>query len=142
MNQMFRRREGTGAMYADNRRRAPRSLVRHKRRSGMFRGPNRDRPWAQESDDPEPLDHVDLAQLIVAARQVASTLLGLLEDVGGYMQKCRRTRQSMAPEVMADMGDLLDWYLVLYTIGLIDRQGRWLAGDLLGREVFPPSTGR
>ena len=126
---MFRRREGTGALYADNRRRAPRSTIRRTSRiSGMARGSNTQRPWLQEGDpESTDLEHVDLPELIEATRVAAGMLLELLEDVGAYVQRCRRWRQPMTPAVAADMGDLLDWYVVLFTVGIVDRQGVWLA---------------
>lgn len=126
MKQMFRRREGTGGMYADNRRRPQRSVRRMPRKSGMMRGDNRQRPWMQEGGDIV-LDDIDLARLIEAATSAAGHLLDLLEDVGRYVQKCRRWRQRIPADVLKDMGDVLDWYLVLFTVGLVDRQGVWLA---------------
>lgn len=124
---MFRRREGTGAMYADNRRRSPRNgLRRAERTSTMQRASNRDRPWMQDAPEPEALDAIDLAQLLEAARSPGHVLLGLLQDVGTYVQRCRRQRQRMPREVLEDMADLLDWYLVLYTVGLCDSRGVWL----------------
>lgn len=127
MHVMFRRREGTGAMYADNRRRAPRSVLRRgPRRSAMSRGPNSERPWMKETDDAEALETVDLPQLIEAVGAGTHVLLDLLQDVGGYVHKCKRWRQRMPAEVVTDMADLLDWYVVLYTVGLIDSRGVWL----------------
>jgi hypothetical protein len=126
MKQMFRRREGTGGMYADNRRRPPRAVRRLPRKSSMMRGDNRQRPWLQEGEDIS-LDHIDLAQLVQAATTAAGQLLDLLEDVGRYLQRCRRWRQRIPGDVLKDMGDVLDWYLVLFTVGLVDRQGVWLA---------------
>lgn len=131
---MFRRREGTGALYADNRRRAPRSTIRRTARvSGMTRDSNTQRPWQLESDaDALSLDHVSIADLIEATRLAAGILLELLEDVGAHVQRCRRWRKLMSPAVIEDMGDLLDWYVVLFTVGVIDRQGVWLANRSLG----------
>lgn len=134
---MFRRREGTGALYADNRRRAPRSPIRRsERQSAMPRGTNVLRPWLQEepvlggwSAETLPhLDTADLSQLVEATRAAAGILFELLEGVGEYLQRCRRRREPLDAAVVAEMGDLLDWYIVLFTVGVVDRRGVWLAG--------------
>lgn len=126
MKQMFRRRQGTGGMYADNRRRPPRTLRRMPRKSNMPRADNSLRPWMQEGDE-FPIGTIDLQRVLEAAHAAAGQLLELLEDVGRYVQRCRRWRQRIPADVLKDMGDVFDWYVVLFTVGLVDRQGVWLA---------------
>lgn len=82
-----------------------------------------------EADDAVDLSHVDLQRVLAAAQAAAGQLLDLLEDCGKYVQRCRRLRQRIPGDVMSDMGDLLDWYVVLFTVGMVDRQGVWLAED-------------
>jgi hypothetical protein len=126
---LFRVRQGTGQLYRDNRPRLPRSAIRRMPRgaSPFPRKSNRERPWAQEgADEPMELDHVELAELIEAAQQAAHALIDLLHDVGSFVQRCKRQRQRLPREVLEDMGDLLDWYLVLHTVGLVDSRGVWL----------------
>ena len=122
---MIRRRHGTGALYADNLGRAPRSAVRRLARgkSAFPRAQTKDRPWAQTDDIPA---HVELAEFAAAAVKSAAMLMELLRDVGAWMQHCRRWREPLPRDVVVEMGELLDWYLVLYTVGLIDSRGAWL----------------
>ncbi len=115
-------------MYADNRHRPTRSLRRLPRKSGMPRADNSKRPWMQEGDEFPP-GPIDLQRVLEAAHAAAGQLLDLLEDVGRYVQRCRRWRQRIPADVMLEMGDVFDWYVVLFTVGLVDRQGVWLAAE-------------
>ena len=133
---LIRIRSGTGQFYADNRRRLPRSAVRRMPRgaSGFPRGDNQKRPWlAETADEPVPLANVSLDEIIAAARQAAHLLIDLLQDVGSYVQRCRRRREPMPREIVDDMGDLLDWYLVLHAVGVVDSRGVWLADSWWNR---------
>lgn len=77
----------------------------------------------QMEDVPE---HVDLAEIAEAATQAAGMLLELLRDVGGWVQHARRWREPLPREIVVELGELLDWYVVLYTVGLVDSRGVWL----------------
>ncbi len=129
MTDMFRRRVGTGALYSNNRLRLPQSGFRRlPRRRASMRGSNSPRPWQMTDEPPLDLANVDFAQVASAARGHAQgqVLLDLLRDVGEFLQKCRRARARLHPAVAADMGDMLRWFLVLFTIGAVDSKGRWL----------------
>lgn len=131
MSQMFRRRSGTGTMYADNSAR-PAKNRRGKRRTRMQRGDNRDRAWAQEDDPNDPLLHpADMETLLAVAREAAESLMDLLREVGGWVVRSQRWRQPLPREIVQELGDLLDWYLILHTIGLVDRRGVWLGEPLV-----------
>lgn len=112
-------------MYVDNLGRAPRSSVRRlpRGKSKFPRGSNTDRPWMRADRVPE---HVDLESIAKAATQVAGMLLELLRDVGTWVEHCRRWREPLPHDVTDELGELIDWYLILYTVGLIDRRGAWL----------------
>ncbi len=122
---LIRRRSGTGALYADNLGRVPRSSVRRlpRGKSQFPRAETKDRPWMQTDDVP---DHVELAEIAQAAAKAAGMLLELLRDVGAWVQHCRRWREPLPKEVVNELGELLDWYVVLYTVGLVDSRGAWL----------------
>ena len=122
---MIRRRAGTGVLYADNLGRVPRSSVRKlPRAASQFpRGENKKRAWMQSDDVPS---HVEFAEIAEAAMQAAGLLLELLRDIGMWVQHCRRWREPLPREVVNELGELLDWYFVLYTIGLVDSRGAWL----------------
>ena len=122
---MIRRRHGTGALYADNLGRAPRSSVRRlpRGKSQFPRGETKDRPWMQTDEVPE---HVDFAEIAEAAAKATGMLLELLRDIGAWVQHCRRWREPLPRDVVNELGELLDWYFVLYTVGLVDSRGAWL----------------
>ena len=63
---LIRRRSGTGALYADNLGRVPRSSVRRlpRGKSPFPRAETKDRPWMQTDDVPE---HVAFAEIAEAA---------------------------------------------------------------------------
>lgn len=112
-------------MYADNVGRAPRSAVRRlpRGKSKFPRGSNTDRPWMRGDRVPE---SVELQEIASAATEVAGMLLELLRDVGTWVQHARRWREPVPRDVVEQLGELLDWYVILYTVGLIDRRGVWL----------------
>ena len=122
---LIRRRSGTGALYADNLGRVPRSSVRRlpRGKSQFPRVPTNERPWMQGDEVP---DHVELAEIAAAAVKAAGLLMELLRDVGAWVQHCRRWREPLPREVRDELGELLDWYMVLYTVGLVDSRGAWL----------------
>ena len=122
---LIRRRTGTGALYADNLGRVPRSAVRRlpRGKSHFPRVPKNERPWMQSDKVP---DHVELREIAAAATKAAGMLLELLRDVGAWVQHCRRWRERLPREVVGELGELLDWYMVLYTVGLVDSRGAWL----------------
>ena len=125
MHPLIRRRQGTGTLYQDNRGRVPRSSVRRLPRtpSTFPRGQNQHRAWQQTSDAP---DHVHFAEFARAAQEATSLLLDMLREVGAWVQRCRRWREPLPPDFVGELGELLDWYLVLYTVGLVDSRGVWL----------------
>lgn len=112
-------------MYADNLGRAPRSAIRRlpRGKSQFPRTSNRNRPWMRQDDVPE---HVDLHEFLEAAGEAAGMLLELLREVGMWVQRCKRWREPLPREVVQELGELLDWYFILYTVGLIDSRGAWL----------------
>ena len=77
----------------------------------------------QTDDVPE---HVNLAEIAAAAVHATGLLLELLRDIGAWVQHCRRWREPLPKDVVGELGELLDWYFVLYTVGLVDSRGAWL----------------
>ncbi len=71
-------------------------------------------------------EHVELAEIAEAATKAAGMLLELLRDIGAWVQHCRRWREPLPRDVVVELGELLDWYFVLYTVGLVDSRGAWL----------------
>ena len=122
---LIRRRSGTGGLYSDNLGRVPRSSVRRlpRGKSQFPRAATKDRPWMQNDEVP---DHVELAEIAEAAAKAAGLLIELLRDVGMWVQHCRRWREPLPRDVVGELGELLDWYFVLHTVGLVDSRGAWL----------------
>lgn len=126
---MFRIRTGTGALYADNGPRRP-ILDQGQRRSRHPRLPNRSRPWALEEGPAPPMD---LAALQAQTRDVAGEMLQLMREVGAVISVCLRRRERLPPAFAAQESEAVGWFFVLYTLGLLDRQGHWL-GPALGTD--------
>ena len=126
---LFRTRTGTGALYADNRERQL-PVGQSQRRSRHLRLPNRGRMWALEEGPPPA---VDLAALQSRTRSIASEMLLMMRDVGALITLCLRRREPLPAGFLLHEHEALGWYLVLYTIGLLDRQGHWL-GPALGTD--------
>ena len=92
----------------------------------MARGNNRQRAW-MDGGFPGPVtaspDMSDLQGWLTHLASVAHGLLDAVREVGHDVQRCRRLRQAMPQEVLKHHGDALDWYIVLWVVGVIDRQG-------------------
>lgn len=127
MHPMFRTRTGTGALYCDNQQR-PQRHDRTPRRSRHPRVANGGRPWAQQD---EPLAPLEFAELQAQSQAVAAEMLALMAEIGQHVSDCLRRRKPLDPDLLRYDGEALDWYLVLYTLGLLDRQGHWL-GPAIG----------
>jgi hypothetical protein len=119
-------RTGTGTLYTDNsiRDRAG-QFPRTARRGRFSRLPNHDRLWVQGDEGPIQLDWKGLVTQML--REVGD-LLDLMRDVGAEFQFCLRRRHHLDPEFLADYAEVIDWFVVFYTVGLVDRRGAWL-GD-------------
>ncbi len=126
---MFRTRTGTGSLYVDNRERHP-PLGTGQRRSRHPRVPNRSRLWALEEGPAPPMD---LESLKAQTREVAGEMLLLMRDIGGLITACLRRRERLPPAFLLHESEALGWFLVLHTLGLLDRQGHWL-GPALGTD--------
>ena len=126
---MFRTRTGTGALYVDNRDRHP-PLSLGQRRTRHPRLHNRSRLWALEEG---PAPALDLAALQAQTRDVAGEMLELMREVGAVITVCLRRRERLPAAFLAQESEGLGWFLVLHTLGLLDRQGHWL-GPALGTD--------
>lgn len=127
---LFRRRVGTGGLYAPNRKRRPR-VRRAVRRSAAVRVDNRTRPWAQS--EPSGLSAVNerqLRKLLHTWQTTITQILDAIEAVGETLQRHRRLRTPLPAAWLREHPDAVDWFLVLHTVGLVDRRGVWLAEPL------------
>lgn len=127
MHPMFRTRTGTGALYSDNQQRQPR-VERTPRRSRHPRLANGARLWAQEEGPETP---VDFADFHARSRAVAEEMLALMGDIGAHVSHALRRREPLPSDLLHYDGEALGWFMVLYTLGLLDRQGHWL-GPAIG----------
>lgn len=120
----IRVRTGTGSLYTDNSSR-DRAGQFHKaaRRSRFSRLPNGERLWVQ--GDAGPIQ-VDWKGLVTQMLREVSDLLELIRDVGGELQHCLRRRQRLDPDFVADYAEVISWFVVFHTVGLVDRRGAWL----------------
>ncbi len=127
MPPMIRRRVGTGALYADNAPRRVRSSVhRGTRRSRMARVSTEGRPWSATTGDPIAFD---FNTLLKQTQEQIQDILAMFAWVGEVVGFCTRRRERMDAQTKADADQWLEWYLVLYTVGLLDRRGVWLGPD-------------
>lgn len=128
MHPMFRTRTATGALYSDNRDRTP-ALERTPRRTRHPRLANGERLWAQSDAPADPLAAIDE---LGVSQAMASEMLELMADIGAHVSFCLRRREPLPAELLAHGAAALDWFIVLYSVGLLDRQGHWL-GPAIGR---------
>lgn len=127
MHPMFRTRTGTGALYGDNQQRGER-LERTQRRSRHPRLANGSRLWSQ--DEP-PAPQLDYAELAAQSQAIATEMLELMREIGLHVTFSLRRREPLPAELLRHDGEALGWFFVLYTLGLLDRQGHWL-GPAIG----------
>lgn len=91
----------------------------------MSRSANDQRPWARKDGPLEPIAF-DLTAMLDKVMREAQELVGLLRDVGEEVQFCLRRRHRLDPEFLSEFTEILDWYVVFHTVGLVDRRGVWL----------------
>lgn len=126
---MFRKRVGTGELYAENQPRLENSRLRRagRRMSKMPRGDNQHRPWL--SEEPEYIEF-DFAAILRQTEQQWSDMLEVFAWIGELVHFCLRRREKLSDESRQDAADWLEWFLVLHTVGLLDRRGNWLGPGL------------
>lgn len=122
----IRVRTGTGTLYTDNSSRDRAGQFRKAvRRSRFSRLPNGERLWVQ--GDAGPIQ-VDWQGLVTQMLRDVSDLLDLIRDVGSELQHCQRRRQRLDADFVADYSEVISWFVVFHTVGLVDRRGVWLGG--------------
>ncbi len=140
---MIRRRSGTGGLYADNRsRREAAERWRGAHRSHLPRLPTAGRLWGPSGAAGGP-QHFDLGALLVRSAEAVAALLDQLRDVGEEVTWCLRRRLRLTPQFLREMDEVLGWYVVLHTVGMLDRRGAWVGPSLLpARDLAPPPQSR
>ncbi len=125
---MFRKRTGTGQFYAVNLPRKMRHrLMRGVVRSSFPRGDNTKRPWL--ADDPEFIEF-DFSEILRQTEQEWNDMLDFFGWIGDVVTYCLRRRQCMPPETQQNAEGWIEWFVVLHTVGLLDRRGTWLGPGL------------
>lgn len=125
-----RPRVGTGALYVANKARGQR-LPRAVRRSAFVRADNRQRAWAQSASNAlSAAQEQQLRDVLKAWRLTIAQILDTIEDVAGTLERHRRLRKPLPPGWLAQHDEAFAWFLVMHTVGLVDRGGVWLAQPL------------
>lgn len=128
MPPMIRKRTGTGELYVANQPRSAGSdYARRIRRSRAVRGDNTLRPWL--SEDAETIAF-NFAAVLQKTKQEWQEMLDVFAWVGEVVHFCLRRRVPMDEQARADSQDWLQWFIVLHTVGLLDRKGAWLGPAL------------
>ncbi|MBM4343366.1 MAG: hypothetical protein FJ100_08310 [Deltaproteobacteria bacterium] len=124
---MFKKRTGTGEFYAVNLPRKMRHrLMRGVVRSNFPRGDNTKRPWLSDQDTIE----FDFTEILRQTEQQWHEMLDSFAWIGDVVTFCLRRRQHMSDQTREDADGWIEWFLVLHTVGLLDRRGTWLGPGL------------
>ena len=127
MPSMTRRRVGTGQLYADNApRRTTSVIVRGARRSRMLRARTDKRPWSATTGDAITFD---FDTLLKQTQEQIADILAMFAWIGEVVAFCTRRRETMDEQTKVDAADWFEWYIVLHTVGLLDRRGTWLGPE-------------